>query len=279
MYVKQSNDVCCAEKEKENTIDPVGDRIIPLVLDPVADPVMAPSIFLTQCQEQEVSQFNIVAIDSLKVVANDSENNMVNDLNIMGNSHACIVDQYLTNANDVMNLIVEQENISLYVHLVGEEDENTNLTLEEGELSPIVFHKTPSAILMDSSLKVNDNWNDDDKFMEDDCSSLHMELANEALINVNFDLSNDLYGYIADGPTYCCSSTFILWSVKCNDSCVVAIFYDSILVFGLWTIPSLGVLVEVYVHELAEMDARLWELGHGRGGIEGDYKGNEFTGD
>ncbi|PKU81171.1 hypothetical protein MA16_Dca024252 [Dendrobium catenatum] len=203
---------------------------------------MAPPIFLTHCQEQEVSQLNIVANDCFKIVSNVNENNVVNDLNIMGNVHACIVEQSLSNANDGINLIVEQENISLYVHLVGEEDENTNLTLEEGELSPTVFHKTPSVILMDSALKVNKNWNDDSKFMEDDCSSLHTKLANEALFAVNFDLSNDLYGYIADGPTYCCSSTLNLWSAKGNDSCVDAIFYGYVSVFYLWRITSLGFL-------------------------------------
>ncbi|PKU72358.1 hypothetical protein MA16_Dca006358 [Dendrobium catenatum] len=192
-YVKQSDEVCCDEKEKENSMELIGDRSSPLEMVPGNIPALSNLVILHNCQEQEVSKVNCVTIDSLKVVDTENENNVVNVLENMNTSLDCNIAIPVHNANDVMDSIVEQGNISVYLHLIGEEDENTNLTLEEGEISPTFLPKATSATLKDSAFKVNDNWSDDGKFMEDDGSSLHLEIANEGKTPNHSNYNSDAF--------------------------------------------------------------------------------------
>ncbi|PKU80089.1 hypothetical protein MA16_Dca021716 [Dendrobium catenatum] len=191
MSIKQSDEVCCAEKEKENSMEHIEDRSSLVEMVPGNISVVPTEVMIQNCQEQEVAKINCADIDSLKVVDNEKENNVVNGLENMGNSLKCNVVIHVPNANVVMDPIVEQENISLYVHLIGEEDDNTNFSLEEGEFSPTLLPKATSATLKELGFKVNDNWSDDGKFMEDDGSTLHLEGKTPNHSNYNSDAFTD----------------------------------------------------------------------------------------
>ncbi|PKU75422.1 hypothetical protein MA16_Dca026151 [Dendrobium catenatum] len=175
-HMSQSDEFCCTEKEKEKMLESTEIRSSPVETNHGNTSDVPSEVMVQKCLEQEAAVNNCAAIDSLTVVENAKENYVANMVENMGNSLECNNVLPIPNDNGAMDPIVEQENISLYVHLIGEEDDNIHLSLEEGEINPSLLPpKANSATLKVSALKDNDHWSDDGKFMEDDGSTIFLE--------------------------------------------------------------------------------------------------------
>ncbi|KAI0501240.1 hypothetical protein KFK09_016183 [Dendrobium nobile] len=170
---KKSNtqaDEVCAEKGKEILLEHTENLSCPAQVE------AGPSEILNHnCINQDNFKQNGEDMDSFKVMENVNNNSAVNGTDNMVISTACNDVITVTNAEISMATIVEQENIALHVHLIGEGADNNNVSCEEGEISPIIHPLANSTTSKGTGFQGIDNMSDDGKFMEDDGSTLNLE--------------------------------------------------------------------------------------------------------
>ncbi|PKU67293.1 hypothetical protein MA16_Dca021245 [Dendrobium catenatum] len=186
----QSDEVC-AEKGKEKPLEHIENLSCPVNGINGKTKARPFEVLIHNCIDQEIIKKNGEDVESLKSVENVNNNIDVNGLDNMVISHACNVVVPVTNADVSMATIVEQENIALYVHLIGEEAEKTNVSCEEGEISPILHPLANSATLKGTSIQGIENLSDDGKLMEDDGSTLNLEGKSPTHSHYNSDAFTD----------------------------------------------------------------------------------------
>ncbi|PKU72721.1 hypothetical protein MA16_Dca007441 [Dendrobium catenatum] len=96
---------------------------------------------------------------------------------------------HLVGLNDSFNVPQDQGVVLLIIS--STHCDKNDMALDDGEFVSIDHYQIPATCFKEPVMKATDKWEDDGRFMEDDCTNLHRDHSNDSRTRSTFNYNSD----------------------------------------------------------------------------------------